>query len=105
MKSRRAILLSISKSKVLTGFEKDVYRAIAKIPRGEVRSYGWVAGQIGRPGAYRAVGSALNKNPYPVIIPCHRVVRSDGSLGGFARGPAAKRKLLEREGSASPFYR
>lgn len=64
---------------------------------GEVRSYKWVAAKIGRPRAYRAVGSALNKNPFAPYVPCHRVVRSDGSLGGFARGAAAKNKLLRRE--------
>ena len=83
---------------MITEFEKKVYRVVARIPKGEVRSYKWVALRIGRPRACRAVGNALNKNPYPVIIPCHRVIKSDGSLGGFAKGAAAKKRLLRREG-------
>jgi O-6-methylguanine DNA methyltransferase len=75
-----------------------VYKAVLAIPAGNVRSYGWVAAKIGCPGAARAVGNALNKNPYAPLVPCHRVVRSDGFVGGFARGIAAKRRLLEREG-------
>ena len=81
-----------------TPFESKVYDAVKRIPEGRVRSYGWVAKKIGRPGTYRAVGNALNKNPYPIIVPCHRVVRSDGSLGGFSKGPKAKMKLLKAEG-------
>ncbi|MDD4909247.1 MAG: MGMT family protein [Candidatus Omnitrophica bacterium] len=81
----------------LTDFEKKVYRVVSKIPLGEARSYRWVAAKAGRPRAYRAVGNALNKNPFAPYVPCHRVVRSDGSLGGFARGAAAKNKLLRRE--------
>ena len=97
MKDRREILSSILKDKRYTDFEKDVYRAVARIPRGEVRSYGWVARAAGKPGAARAVGNALNKNPYPGPIPCHRVIRSDGSIGGYAKGARAKRRLLEAE--------
>ena len=68
-------------------------------PRGEVRPYGWVAKEIGKPGAVRAVGTALASNPVPVIIPCHRVVRSDGTLGDYSLGePENKRALLEFEG-------
>jgi methylated-DNA-[protein]-cysteine S-methyltransferase len=81
-----------------TDFEDRVYRAVMRIPRGEVRSYGWVASRIGKPGACRAVGNALNRNPHIGIVPCHRVVRSDGSAGGFARGAAAKRRMLGSEG-------
>ena len=79
-------------------FEDKVYKVVRTIPSGKVRSYQWVAEQIGRPRAYRAVGNALNKNPYPIIVPCHRVVKSDGSLGGFSKGARAKEKLLRREG-------
>ena len=86
------------KNKKLSDFEKAVYRATRKIPRGEVRSYKWVAEAIGRPNACRAVGNALNKNPYPVIVPCHRVIKSDGSIGGFALGLKMKRRLLKSEG-------
>lgn len=83
----------------LTFFQAAVLRAAATIPRGEVRPYGWVAKEIGRPGAVRAVGTALASNPVPVIIPCHRVVRSDGTLGDYSLGePENKRALLEFEG-------
>ena len=83
----------------LTEFQAAVLRAAATIPRGEVRPYGWVAKEIGKPGAVRAVGSALASNPVPVIIPCHRVVRSDGTFGEYSLGNAAnKRKLLASEG-------
>ncbi len=81
----------------LTAFQQTVYRAVARIPRGETRSYQWVARTIGRPGAVRAVGNALNRNPFAPRVPCHRVIRSDGSLGGFASGPLAKQRLLDRE--------
>ncbi len=83
----------------LTAFQTAVLRAAATIPRGEVRPYGWVAKEIGKPGAVRAVGTALASNPVPVIIPCHRVVRSDGTLGDYSLGePENKRALLEFEG-------
>lgn len=81
-----------------TEFEREVWLALREIPRGEVRSYQWLAGRLGRPNAARAVGQALGRNPLPVILPCHRVVRSDGSLGGFSCGLDVKRKLLELEG-------
>lgn len=91
----------------LTSFQVRVYNAVKTIPKGQVRSYKWVAKRIGRPEACRAVGNALNKNPCltasgrqacPIIVPCHRVVKADGSLGGFAKGAKAKLKLLEAEG-------
>lgn len=85
------------KDRVITEFEKKVYSAVSKIPKGEVRSYKWVAVRIGNPRASRAVGNALNRNPYIGRVPCHRVIRSDGSIGGFARGTEQKRKLLKRE--------
>ena len=84
----------------LTKFQWDVLEATARIPLGETRSYKWVAQQIGKPKAVRAVGQALRKNPYPLIIPCHRVIKKDGSLGGYA-GEFSRRKAqllkLERE--------
>ncbi len=98
MKEQRKILSIISKDNSLTEFQKSVYRVLLRIPSGSVRSYKWVAGAIGRPKAFRAVGNALNKNPYPVIVPCHRVIRLNGSLGGFASGLKAKKSLLEKEG-------
>lgn len=82
----------------LSEFQRAVLRKTAEIPPGEVRPYGWVAREIGKPGAVRAVGSALNKNPIPVLIPCHRVSRSDGHLGEYAYGPEMKRDLLAAEG-------
>jgi len=80
-----------------TKFQQAVWRALLKIPRGETRSYGWVAKQIGKPRATRAVGSACGANPVPIIVPCHRVIAGDGSLGGFGGGLALKRRLLALE--------
>ena len=82
----------------LTPFQKRVLLATLKIPRGKTRSYAWVAKEAGSPKASRAVGQALNKNPYAPHVPCHRVISSDGSIGGYAGGVAAKRRLLEGEG-------
>ena len=82
----------------LTNFQWQVLKATVKIPFGETRSYKWVAQKIGNPKAVRAVGQALRRNPYPVIIPCHRVIKEDGSLGGYAGGSSDKKKeLLEKE--------
>ena len=74
----------MNKSKELTEFQWDVLEATLEIPFGETRTYKWVAERIGRPRSFRAVGQALRRNPYPVTIPCHRVIKSDGSLGGYA---------------------
>lgn len=82
----------------LTTFQKAVYRVVLKIPKGQTRSYKWVAKKIRHPKAYRAVGNALNKNPYPGMIPCHRVVKSDGTMSGFSKGVSAKKRLLSNEG-------
>jgi len=79
-------------------FQRKVLMEERKIPRGEVRSYGWLARSLGKPGAARAVGNALAANPFPLVIPCHRAVRSNGSIGGFQGGPAMKRALLKMEG-------
>ncbi len=84
-------------AKALTHFEKKVYTVVKKIPFGKTRTYAWVAEKTGCPAASRAVGNALNKNPFPIIVPCHRVVHSDGSLGGYALGKDLKKKLLEIE--------
>jgi O-6-methylguanine DNA methyltransferase len=81
----------------MTPFSLKVYKAILTIPLGEVRTYKWVARRIGKPRAYRAVGQALKNNPWPVIIPCHRVIASDGNLGGYSRGIVKKKKLLNLE--------
>jgi methylated-DNA-[protein]-cysteine S-methyltransferase len=82
----------------LGSFERAVLAKALEIPRGEVRTYGWVAREIGRPNASRAVGRALGRNPIPFIIPCHRVVGSSGSLTGYGFGLPLKRQVLAREG-------
>ena len=83
----------------LTAFEQAVLRKTMEIPFGEVRPYAWVAREIARPRAVRAVGSALAGNPVPFVIPCHRVVRTDGHIGEYgAGGPEAKRQVLGSEG-------
>jgi O-6-methylguanine DNA methyltransferase len=82
-----------------TEFERAVWAKALEIPRGEVRPYGWIAAEIGRPKAVRAVGSALGHNPVPLVVPCHRVVRSDGLIGQYSLGgPANKRAMLTAEG-------
>lgn len=81
----------------ITDFEKAVYAAVMTIPAGETRSYAWVARVIRRPKSWRAVGHALHKNPYAPFVPCHRVIASDGRLGGFNTGLRKKAELLERE--------
>ena len=83
----------------LRPFQRDVLGKTLEIPRGEVRTYAWVAREIGRPRAVRAVGTALGHNPVPVLIPCHRVIRSDGGLGEYSMGgPDLKRRILSEEG-------
>lgn len=87
--------LNLSK---LTSFSAKVLRHACKIPRGKVMTYSRLAATLGSPHAARAVGTALANNPFPIIIPCHRVVRADGSLGGFGGGLAMKKELLTKEG-------
>jgi len=70
---------------------------VSQIPRGQVKTYAWVAKRVKNPKAVRAVGTALNKNPFPIIVPCHRVVHSDGSFGEYAFGEDLKTRLLEIE--------
>ena len=83
-----------------TKFQIKVWKAISKIPRGQVRTYKELAKLIKRPKAARAVANACGKNPYPIKIPCHRVIRSDGSLGGYSGrgGISAKKDILKKEG-------
>jgi O-6-methylguanine DNA methyltransferase len=84
----------------LSEFERAVLLKALEIPPGEVRPYSWIAREIGHPGAVRAAGSALARNPVPLLIPCHRVVRSDGHIGKYSMGgPRNKRALLELEGA------
>jgi methylated-DNA-[protein]-cysteine S-methyltransferase len=80
-----------------TPFQQDVWAVLRKIPYGETASYGEIARLLGNGTAYRAVGAANGRNPIPIIIPCHRVIGSDGSLTGFGGGLAIKRQLLELE--------
>jgi O-6-methylguanine DNA methyltransferase len=82
-----------------TPFQRAVWKACMTIPSGETRSYKWIAEKIGRPGSVRAVGNALGKNPFAPLVPCHRVIRSDGSPGGFSGpgGTRAKIGLLKKE--------
>jgi len=81
----------------MTDFEKKVLRVVLKIPVGEVRTYKWVANKIKNPNAYRAVANVLKKNPFPVFIPCHRVIRSDKDIGGYSLGKSLKRDLIKLE--------
>jgi len=79
-------------------FARRVWQAVLRIPYGRVRSYGWVASKVGGARYARAVGRALGANPVPIIVPCHRVVAHDASLGGFSGGLTVKRRLLQLEG-------
>lgn len=81
----------------MTPFAKKVYKVVLSIPLGQVRTYKWVAQKAGRPKAYRAVGQILKNNPYPLIIPCHRVIECSGNLGGYTGGKKIKKALLELE--------
>ena len=91
----------IKAGKIVSGmsFNEKVWAVTARIPAGEVRTYGWVARELGTK-AYRAVGNALNRNPFAPAVPCHRVVGSDGSLTGFAGGLPKKTAMLAAEGVA-----
>ncbi len=80
-----------------TDFEEKVWLCLKKVPFGETRTYKWVAESIGSPTATRAVGQALSKNPIPIVLPCHRIIESDGSIGGYSSGINIKRRLLELE--------
>ncbi len=83
----------------ISEFQQSVLASCATILPGQVRPYGWIAEELHKPGATRAVGTALAKNPIPLLIPCHRVVKSDGSVGNYAFGPEMKRELLIHEGA------
>jgi len=94
----KSVLLKLQKAG-LTDFQINVLKETAKIPKGEVRTYKDIAKALKRPNAFRAVGTALRKNPLPITIPCHRVIKSSGELGMYS-GKSGKRKaqLLEMEG-------
>jgi len=86
----------------VSGFHRQVLKVTARIPAGRVLTYTEVASRAGHPRASRAAGNALHRNPVAIVVPCHRVVRSDGSLGGYGGGLPAKEWLLEHEGARTP---
>jgi len=79
-------------------FTQKVLTELRRVPWGDVKTYGWLAKKIGKTGAARAVGQALKRNPIPIIIPCHRIIRDDGTIGGFSMGVNIKERLLVLEG-------
>jgi methylated-DNA-[protein]-cysteine S-methyltransferase len=85
-----------------TPFLRSVWEELVRIPYGETRSYGQIADAVGKPGAARAVGSANHRNCIPILIPCHRVIKADGTLGGYASGLEIKKALLALEGAKLP---
>ncbi len=97
-KDRRSFELDLDFTGSTTGFQRDVYDRLLQIEYGHVVSYGQVARDIGKPDMARAVGQAVGANPIPIVVPCHRVVASDGSLTGFGGGLPAKVALLKLEG-------
>jgi methylated-DNA-[protein]-cysteine S-methyltransferase len=88
--------------RLMRGIARDVLAATARVPFGRTITYGALAERIGRPRASRAVGNALGSNPIPIVVPCHRVLRAGGDVGGYAGGPSRKRRLLTLEGSLPP---
>ena len=78
--------------------DKKIYKKLLEVPKGKITTYGELAKAVGLKNGQRAVGKIMNKNPYPVIIPCHRVVKSDGKVGGYAYGEDIKSDMLTREG-------
>jgi methylated-DNA-[protein]-cysteine S-methyltransferase len=88
--------MTVQNKRVLSS--EAIYRVLRRVPAGKVTTYGDIARFLGRPGASRAVGRILNSNPDPVIVPCHRVIMSDGRIGGYAFGKQRKKELLEKEG-------
>ena len=97
---REAFTLKLAPSG--TPFQQSVWAALQRIPYGETRSYGQLATELGNPGASRAVGRANATNPIALIVPCHRVIGSDGAMTGFAFGEDIKRQLLDHERASSP---
>ncbi|MFA5115373.1 MAG: MGMT family protein [Candidatus Omnitrophota bacterium] len=81
----------------LTSLEKKVYAALLGIPLGEVRTYAWLARKVGKPRHSRAIGQILKRNPFPLFLPCHRIIKSSGQIGGYAFGVKTKKQLLNLE--------
>lgn len=94
----KKVSLSAINLKKLTDFQSEVLKQVHRIPRGKVSVYSGIAARTGHPRAARAVGTVMANNPFPLIIPCHRVIRADGKIGQFGGGTQMKRELLEREG-------
>ena len=90
--------LDIASLEICSAFQRRVLLAEYRIPRGWISTYGRISRNLGIPNGARAVGRALSQNPFPIIIPCHRAIRSDGTLGGYQGGLEMKRTLLEMEG-------
>lgn len=88
-----------------TTFQRHVWRALQRVPYSKLRSYQWIAARVGGPQYARAVGNAVGANPLPIVIPCHRIVAHDASLGGFSGGLPMKRKLLSLEGTLTQLQR
>lgn len=78
--------------------DKKIYKKLLEVPKGKITTYGELAKAVGMKNGQRAVGKIMNKNPYPVIVPCHRVVKSDGKVGGYAYGEEIKSNMLQKEG-------
>ena len=97
-KKRQSFDLPLDFGDTLTDFQRDVYDRLGEIEYGHVVSYGQVAEDVGKPDMARAVGQAVGANPLPIVVPCHRVVASDGALTGFAGGLSVKAALLKLEG-------
>ncbi|MBX3303660.1 MAG: methylated-DNA--[protein]-cysteine S-methyltransferase [Nitrospira sp.] len=88
-----------------TSFQRHVWRTLRRVPYGKLRSYQWIAARVGGPHYARAVGNAVGANPLPIVVPCHRIVAHDASLGGFSGGLSMKRKLLSLEGTLPQLQR
>lgn len=88
-----------------TSFQRQVWRTLQRVPYGKLRSYQWIAARVGGPNYARAVGNAVGANPLPIMIPCHRIVAHDASLGGFSGGLSMKRRLLFLEGTLTQLQR
>ena len=98
MKKKEKYAQKVRSDPTLTSFQKKVLLKVLNIPEGQVKSYRQIAQEAGSPKAWRAIGTALKKNPYAPFVPCHRVIASTGKIGGYSGGVAEKRRLLEKEG-------